>query len=156
MSGRETHLPLVKAKAQRNQLDWRLLDAMVSVESSYIPELMKYEEGFTSRVIPSQFAQINRIDVATESQLEKFSYGLGQIMGGTARGYGYSHPLTRLLDPEINLDWVCRHLLELHKKYTFMNDIISVYNCGSLKKDPNGRYIKNQKYVDEVISRFAK
>lgn len=150
---RQQILPLVKIAAERHKIDPQLLDAIIIVESAYNPLAMRYEPNFNSTAIPDSYAKNNRITVTTEKQCQKFSWGLGQIMGGTARFLGFGGPLPQLLEPEVNILYATKYILKLMGDYQFIDDQIAAYNAGSAKKKSNGKgteYI-NQAYVDKVL-----
>jgi soluble lytic murein transglycosylase-like protein len=77
------------------------------------------------------------------------SYGLAQIMGGTARWLGFNGALPALYKPENNLYWACSYLSYLKKKYGGGDELIAAYNAGSPRKG-NDRKFLNQYYVDKV------
>jgi soluble lytic murein transglycosylase-like protein len=153
--GRRQQLhPLVKSVAVRFNVDPELVDALVIVESSYNPWALRYEEHFHWLTNAELYAINNRITTATETQCQKFSWGLCQIMGGTARSLGFGGPLTKLMDPELNTVYACKYLGKLASKYPALDDMIAAYNAGSPRKGDNGAYV-NQGYVDKVKKAMA-
>lgn len=152
---KETLLPKLKTIADRFSLDYRLADAIISVESSWYPLAVRFEPSLRASTLPEKFAKINRTTVATEKNLQCSSFGLVQILGGTARFLQYTGPLPGLFDPDTNLYWGCKYLSYLHTQYTYEDDIIASYNAGSPRKNSKGEYI-NQEYVDKVYSFYRK
>ncbi len=61
---------------------------------------------------------------------QRTSLGLMQIMGAVARERGFKGPrLTDLLDPASGLEWGCKHLAALCRRFDF-EDAITAYNGG--------------------------
>lgn len=143
-------LQIINDKSRAYDLDNVLIQAIVQIESSYMEKAMKYEMGFTYYYSDLYFAKFFHIDQNTERALQRFSYGLMQVMGGTARAYGFTGFLTDLLDPQTNLEYGCKFFASLVKRYKYTNDQIAAYNAGSVKKNQDGTYV-NQKYVDKVL-----
>ena len=154
MALRENLLPIVKDKASRSKLDYRLVDAIVKTESNYDIYAVRYEPKFSSNVISEKYAKINATTNLTEQQLQKFSWGLCQIMGATARWLGFQGPLPYLCEPNTNLIWGCRYLAKLKNEYGTLEYIISAYNQGSIRRLEDGKF-SNQAYVDKVLSNFS-
>lgn len=144
-------LQIINDKCHAYDLDNVLIQAIVQVESSFMEKAMKYEMSYTSYYSDLYFAKFFHIDQNTERALQRFSYGLMQVMGGTARGYGFTGFLTDLLDPETNIEYGCKFFASLVKRYKYTNDQIAAYNAGHVRKNQDGTYV-NQKYVDKVLS----
>lgn len=89
-----------------------------------------------------------------EPKVGDASRGLGQILLGTARQYGYKGTVEQLYNPEINIDWTAHILNSLWHKYRKNEDMFAAYNAGSVRKTKDGKYI-NQKYVDSVMRLYV-
>ncbi len=100
---RDQLLPLVIETAKKYRIDPAMLDAIIVTESAYNPWSIRFEPDFKPTTIPNGFAKKNGITAETEGQLLKFSFGLCQIMGDTARRLGFCGMLTSLCDPGTNL-----------------------------------------------------
>lgn len=151
MENRAEILPLVNSYANKYKLDVKLVDAIICQESSYRQWASKFEPGIDTFDHPDAFAKINNISLATEKNEQATSYGLMQLLGRTARmpAINFVEPLPYLYEIQICLNYGCKYLAYLCKKYIDMQDVISAYNRGSpLKID--GKY-KNQEYVDGVM-----
>ncbi len=145
---------LVKEKCRNYpSVDPKLVDAIIQVESGYNPWAVRYEPKFTIRNIPDKYARMNGITVETERVLNKMSFGLGQIMGSTARWLGFQGPLTALCDPELNVTWMCKYLIKLKTENHVLENVIASYNAGSVRRDAEGKLV-NQDYVDKVIAKL--
>jgi hypothetical protein len=83
---------------------------------------------------------------------QQASWGLVQVMGGVARECGFRGPyLTELCEPKTCLEYGCRHLANLHRRFYTRwgwDGVIAAYNAGSPRF--NGRVFENQQYVDKV------
>jgi hypothetical protein len=127
-----------------------ILAAIFRVESQYDPFAMRFEPEYQWVYNAPFFAKQCGITLQTEITLQKFSYGLGQIMGGTARWLGYRGPLPGLLDVETNVHWCSVYWNNLLQKYNGDTwKAVSAYNQGSAAGCDTGK-CKNQQYVDKV------
>lgn len=155
-------IELIKKVSATVGVDPVLLQAIATVESSLIPEAVKYEPLYRWHHEPMTWALKVRQSVPgysedTERALQSFSFGLVQVMGAVMREQGFSgHLQTVLGNPEICLEYGARHLKKFLTRYKGnVNDAICAYNRGSVKKLPSGEYA-NQKYVDKVRSEMQK
>lgn len=140
---------IIKKSATKYGIDPDLALAIASVESSLNPFVMRYETNYRWLYHVSDFAYKLKVTDLTEETLQKFSYGLFQVMGSLVREYGYDDYLPKLLDPVINADYGCRHIKSLLVKFKTESDAISAYNQGANYKNAGGTY-KNSGYVDKV------
>lgn len=92
----------------------------------------------------------------TELWGQRQSWGLMQVMGATAREYGFKGDfLSELCDPYLGLKYGMIHLRTLLKRHHGVwQDVIASYNAGSPRKDASGKY-GNQAYVDAVLGYWA-
>ena len=129
------------------------IKGVVSVESSFDPYAARFEPSFRWTDSIVQYARANGITQETEELLQKTSFGLMQIMGGTARSVlMYRGPLPQLFDPEFNLELGIKHFMKLKESFDGRcDDAISAWNAGSVRKDEYGKYM-NQVYVDKVLN----
>ncbi len=133
----------------RAQVPLDVMDALIHIESSWNPWAVRYERPFAYLLRPEAFAKTSRISLETEAVLQRCSWGLCQIMGGTARDLGFTGLLTTLLDPEVNIPLGVALFKRLSGEYLKVDDQIAAYNAGSVKRKPDGTYA-NQDYVDKV------
>lgn len=155
MVPKEILIQILRVKAEKHDLDPKLVLAIAEVESGFDYAAMRYEE-YVGHYLPDRFAKNLHITVDTEKKLQQFSYGLMQLLGGTARWIGFTGPLPMLLDPELGADWGCRFISEkLLPRYIEKTDIISSYNAGSASRNKQGDYY-NQSYVDKVLAAMAR
>lgn len=137
-----------------------ILCAIIETESNWNRYATRYEPLFNYETTPEKFAKLNRITVQTEKQMQKMSWGLGQVMGATARAIGYSGPLPALCETLENMYWTCKYLKQKLDKYDSLDEVISAYNAGSAKRYPKFNasdkdVFMNQKYVDKVTAALA-
>jgi len=132
-----TLIVLADTIAKKHGLDPALVCALCEVESSWMPWAVRHEAGYEwlvgfkkaeRRDMPVSFMDIKkqwwkphpklvRIMplystglIQIELLAQQTSWGLMQIMGGTARERGFCGWLTELCDPVVNLEWGCKHL----------------------------------------------
>lgn len=147
-------LPTLVKKARELDLEPRLLDAVIEVESNWRPYRARFEQGFNDLVATEKFARLQGISRETERVFQKISWGLGQVMGGTARWLGFAGPLPALCDPVLGVHYCATYLSYLSKRYVKIEDVIAAYNAGSLKYNAKNELI-NQAYVDKVITAYV-
>ena len=151
ISHRAKYLPMVRDLSDEYDIYHKLVGAIITVESNWEPLALRFEKDFNYLTIPQKYAKKNKTSLDTEIALQRFSYGLCQIMGGTARWLGYEGALLDLLDVETNLRWALKHLANLEKTYEESSDVIAAYNAGSPRRKSSGEYV-NQTYVNRVMS----
>ena len=130
-----TLIVLADTIAKKHGLDPALVCALCEVESSWIPWAVRHEAGykwivgFHKMTLAEAYSDISFIDAdenwwafepqvinefpgsaQTELLMQQTSWGLLQIMGATARERGFRGWLTELCDPQVNLEWGCKHL----------------------------------------------
>jgi hypothetical protein len=141
---------LIHVVANENGVDPILFEAICRVESSLDPLAMRYEPKWNYLYFPREHASRLRITEETETQLQKFSYGLCQIMGSVAREHGFTGALVSLAaDPALCLKFGAIHLKKFLWKYQTEAEAIAAYNAGSARRTPGGMFV-NQQYVDKV------
>lgn len=141
---------IIVKETRRLVEDPDLVIAISGVESNWNTMAMRYEPKWKYFYRPEVYAKKLYITQDTEKQLQMFSYGICQIMGSVARELGFDGPLPQLLVPEFGIEFSVKKIIALRKKYPDLGDIISSYNQGSPRKNPDGSYV-NQAYVDKVM-----
>jgi soluble lytic murein transglycosylase-like protein len=137
-------------------LDYDLLQAIISTESSWITSATRYEPSQDKYLVtPDIFAKLNSIDVDKEITLQKTSFGLAQLMGYNFRDLGFKDSLEQTFDPAINIKYMCLFFKRRCNKYPKLEDKIASYNAGSPRLDSTGKYV-NQGYVDKVMGFYNK
>jgi len=98
------------------------------------------------------------VTILTELLGQQTSWGLLQIMGAVARERGFKGWLTELCDPQVNLEWGCRHLrwmIDHNNAYGLPDyrikpeDLAAAWNGGS-RVVVDGKYA-NEDYVKRVV-----
>lgn len=149
-------LTAIHNECDKKDLDVLLIKAIILTECSNLnTKAMRFEPTFMHYWKVSEFAKEQGIDTKTEMMLQKCSFGLMQIMGGTARGLGYKGILVDLLDPKVNIEWGTQYFKKNCMRYIYVNDQIAAYNAGSVIKTVDGKY-SNQFYVDKVLRNITK
>lgn len=141
---------LLATECQKLDLDYKIMDAIVQVESSWNPWAVRYERDFIYLHSTIKYAQKMRCTAETEAIMQQTSWGLGQIMGGSARYMGYEGPIPALTDPAINLHYTCLYFAKNCKKYSKVEEQIASYNAGSVIYTQKG-VLHNRSYVDKVL-----
>lgn len=88
-----------------------------------------------------------------ERKIDDSSYGVMQVLLGTAIEMGFKGGAPELLDPAANMHYGCRYLTKQLKRYG--GDIpsaIAAYNAGGAYKR-RGRFV-NQSHVDKVMRAY--
>lgn len=146
----------IKENADKFKLDPCLVAAIVYAESNFDPCAMRFEENYRWLYKVKFFASLAKISIDTETAMQKFSYGLMQIMGAAAKERGYHGFLPELCTrPELGLYYGCMHFQKGLKRYGYdVESAIAAYNAGSPIVDKEtGKFI-NQKYVDKIMSKY--
>lgn len=144
---------IIEEMCSHHGVSYELVLSMVDVESAGNPYAVRYEPAYKYLLRPHIYAKALGISQDTEEQLQKMSWGLGQVMGGVAREHGFNLELVRLCDPRMGLEYMLRHLKKFQAKYTNENDVIAAYNAGSARVE-NGLYV-NQSYVTKVTTKLT-
>lgn len=129
--------------------DPELVGAIVAVESRWNPYAIRYEPAYQWLYQPERYAKMHNTSREAESHFQRYSWGLMQILGATAREIGFNLPMPALCEPMIGLEYGIRYLMVLKRNYLKRDDLIAAYNAGTAKKNAAGRY-QNQNYVDKV------
>jgi len=144
-------LHLIEPVAKRYDLDISLVVAIVMAESSGIKEKIRYEKGYPFFNDTEGFAKKNCITRDTETNAQKMSWGLMQVMGSTARDMGFTDLLPKMIYPNFNIEIGCKYLGYLFKKYEGNKErAISAYNAGGIKLKDG--VFRNIKYVSSVLN----
>ncbi len=142
---------LKKIQKKRPELTTELVLAIIEAESSGNPRAMRYEEMYI--YINLRAPRPDNCTALTEKILQKTSFGLMQIMGGTARHLGIKGWLGELLEPETNIRYGVLWLSHLYDEYHESHGIegvIAAYNSGSPRKNSSGEFA-NQGYVQKIM-----
>lgn len=146
---------LVRSIAKNHDLDEDFVCGIVKTESAWRVSAVRYEPQWKYIVTPKKFAEKNAITETTEIELQMFSWGLTQLMGGKARELGYTGPLVELINPEIVVELSCVFLKKLLDKYKIYEYVAASYNAGSPIIDSATKKFRNQHYVDKVMENLG-
>lgn len=140
----------IKEVSLRHKIEPEWVAAFVQAESSANSNAVRFESGW--RYFHNIGLHSKRLKITDESEkaMQQFSWGLLQIMGSVAREWGYPDPLHTLCEPYKGLEFGCRHLAAMRRRYPTGRDWIAAYNAGSPRKNPDGTYA-NELYVKKVV-----
>lgn len=150
---RATIIALVKQECEFRQLETQLICSIIELESSFDTFAMRYEPEAMRVFAVEESAKINGIAEVTERVAQKFSLGLGQVLGSTLRWLGFRDLLTSQCDPATGIHWCCEAFEKLGHPYMALDEKIAAYNAGSVQRNPDGTF-KNQKYVNTVLNYY--
>jgi soluble lytic murein transglycosylase-like protein len=152
----------VRDYAGKHKIPEALLRAIVHVESAGDTWAMRFEPGYRwlwdvragrpYRGDPQALPAPSFVSQETELTGQKTSWGLMQVMGAVARELGYrGRYLSVLCDPDIGLEYGCRHLIVLNKRFGSQGweATTAAYNAGSPRRNDDGRWV-NQSYIDRI------
>jgi len=138
-----------------------LLCGLVQAESAWNVYAGRYEPNYkwlsqprdgAPVAVETDIVPVKGCSKATEIEWQKTSWGLCQVMGGTARWLGWKGTfLSQLIEPFENLTIGASYLV--HQLERYANDVpgsLSAYNAGRRLLKPGGGYV-NQGYVDKVL-----
>ena len=142
----------LKDECERQDLDPILMQAIMEHESSYIAKKVKFERGFIWYYKVNDYAQLYGITQESEQYFQKFSWGLFQVMGGSAREF-FTGFMTDLLDEVTNIRVGCAYFKKHCEVFQYVNDQIVSYNEGPGFKKVNGAYNpEGQAYLHAVLA----
>lgn len=141
------------------RLDPRVIMAVVRVESAGNPLAVRYEPDYRYLVSPDVWAKRLGLSTATETAMQRMSFGVMQVMGAVAREYGFDGNLLSLVkDPLQALRYGVHHLASMYDRFgpksaqglrDFDEAAVAAYNAGSPRRGGNGRWV-NEGYVKKV------
>ncbi len=123
---------LIRLSAEKYDLDPNLIFATIMVESCG-----------------------NTYAIRQEPRIHDASYGLGQLLYGTARGIGYRGTPEGLFDPAVNIDLIAKYHKRNFDHYQDLNasELTVAYNTGSPYKKPHpGHLTKFDKWYNSLAS----
>jgi len=144
---------IIHAQAEHHKLDPKLIAAICYKESSGKQFACRYEPNFKWLYKVEDVAKALHTSVSSVEGLQKTSWGLMQVMGANAYELGFSFDRfpSELCMAQVGIEYGCRYLARLWKKYGVLEEVISAYNAGSARRDDEGKFL-NQKYVDDVLN----
>ena len=141
---------VISMAAEKEGVDSLLVAAIVWQESRGNKYAWRYEANYQWLFKPQDFSGPLGCSLDSEIAGQKFSYGLGQLMGAVARELGHKGHLGELFDPFLNLSYVCKLLARLSKQHKDIEAVVSAYNAGSPRKTDRGKWV-NEQYVRAVM-----
>lgn len=123
---------LIRLSAEKYELDPNLIFATIMIESGG-----------------------NTYALRHEPRIHDASYGLGQLLYGTARGIGYRGTPEGLYDPAVNIDLIAKYHKRNFDHYTDLDprELTVAYNTGSPYKRPTaGHLTKFDKWYNSLAN----
>lgn len=140
---------LVREVAVEHDLHPLLVAALVEQESSWRPAARRYEAHYRWLIVPPDGAACPTARQETNGQ--KTSWGLCQVMGAVARELGLVGPFEQLLQPRVGLTYGCRYLRkQLNTTHGDIRAALSRYNSGRPASAAGLRY------ADQVLERVER
>lgn len=135
-----------------------LVAAVIKIESSGNTWAARYEPNYYLKYIAGKGRPVpSGVSRDTEEHCQATSFGLMQVMGGTARDEGFTGKfLTELCDPDIGIKYGCKHLSTHAKKFTKAaghdwGSVLAAYNGGQgAVKGPNSFSEATTAYVSKI------
>lgn len=136
---------LIEGHAYENNIDPIVLLALVTTESSFNQYAIRYEPKYIWIYNAKELAMELKCSIESMRMMQMTSWGICQIMGGSAYETGFKGWCTELCDPNINLKWSCKYLKKLITRQSLTDplDIYAAWNYGHVHKT-NGIYSNNQ------------
>ena len=144
-------MKVIRQVANKHGLSPSLVAAIVEQESAGEVYTQRIEPDFRYFFDPLTFSRRLRVSVETERMCQATSWGLMQIMGAVCRERGFMKYFGEIFQPEINLEYGCRHLKSFLDLYKTEVEAIASYNAGSPRKASDGKGFVNQHYVNTVL-----
>lgn len=149
---------LVRGVAIRHDIPPDVLCGLVLKESSGRFRAVRHEPGYRNWERPMHFAAVTSGSTNGEMSLQRHSWGLGQIMGATARRFGFEGWLPDLCDYEnrqLNLELACMHLRRDLNQGVSLKTALARYNGGYEGNPRPDGTLRQQGYVDAVLKLAA-
>jgi soluble lytic murein transglycosylase-like protein len=131
----ERYRHLINRAAVKYQLDPKLIMATIMLESGGDTYAIRHEP-----------------------QIGDASYGLGQILYGTARGIGFDGPPDKLFDPEVNIDLIGkyhRRNMDTYGGNLTAEQLTVAYNTGTPYGQPYFGHMTKFKRLFELINNLV-
>jgi hypothetical protein len=153
--------PEIVVAARKRGISPAIMAGLVCQESAGDPQARRYEghyrwlfgdDAHEKACLPEG------VDLAEDLVLQRYSWGLCQVMGAVAREYGFAGHLEELADPAVNLGLGARHLANKIKQAK--GDLrrgLLLYNGGGYKAYPEkvlawAAYFNRKEKEDELAS----
>jgi soluble lytic murein transglycosylase-like protein len=143
---------VIRQVARRRNWPEAVLLGLVQTESGGDQNAVRYEKLYNNLDRPGDWAKgIQSLD--TEVACQRMSWGLGQIMGATARRFGFKGPFFTELcsNPFLNLDLCCDHLDRDRAAGWGLEVCLARYNGGASGNPGANKTLRNHEYVTKVL-----
>lgn len=122
---------MARAAAARHNVPPEIVCGLIEREATGSEWAVRYEPAFLAHYVMPMYSS-GQIDI-TETYCRSMSWGLMQILGQTAREFGFSGKyLTELCDPATGIEFGCRKLADCIKRApSDVHRALEIYNGGS-------------------------
>jgi len=110
-----TTIELIKKYSELYKLESRLLYAIISTESNFNTNAVRYEIDYRWFYKLEDCKKLVGCTLNTMRMMQQTSWGYTQIMGALYYELGGKGWATTLLDPEVNLKFCCEYLKKIIK-----------------------------------------
>jgi soluble lytic murein transglycosylase-like protein len=136
-----------KYSTQKIKIEPALVKAIIKQESRFIPYCVRYEKHLkTNEKYLDHIPKKHRTNKLAYSSL-----GIMQVLYGTARWMKFKGEPEDLLLLKNSLKYGIIYIRDLIRRYYTVEKVISSYNQGSPKRNKNGDFKNQKKYVDPVL-----
>lgn len=137
---RDELIALAQKKAAEHGLSPKIFCGLVERETQWNAWKIRYEPGFYEEYV-QKMVNAGAIHDETEAHGRAISWGLGQVMGETAREMGFTGDFAQLCEPETGLEYTARILRhDIDRASANVTAALQRYNGG-----------KNPNYAAEVL-----
>lgn len=143
----------LESMSKKYKIETALVKAFAQVESEYKYAALRYEPHLRKATWYT-----NNLDAKTLNDRYAYcSMGVMQIMYATAKSLGFKGTPFSLMEPRNSIEYGCKHIALLIKRYYHLDKVISSYNQGSPRRTrrADGEMVfRNQAYVDKVLDAY--
>lgn len=145
-------LGIIETTCKSFLVDPLILVSLIYTESRGNQFATRYEGGFHFTSNLAKWARHTHVLEQTELVGQKTSWGLMQVMGGTAREMGFDGNFPQLCDAGIGIKYGAMYYWRQMERYKDPMQAVAAYNAGSVRMTISGEELVNQNYVDKVFA----
>jgi len=121
---------LIENASKKHNINPDIVRAICIVESGLDTWAVRYEAGWRWWLSPIKWGKRVGVTTRTERVCQQMSWGLMQIMGTVARERGFKGDIPNLCQPDVGLEFGCKHLRWLLDRHKSLDRALSAYNTG--------------------------
>jgi len=144
-------LDVVLSMCEKYRVDPTFILPIIQVESGGNRFALRYEKDYQWLFNVDELAEREKTTSEDMTELQKYSYGLMQVMGAVAYERGLTGLPYRLFDPLVNVEIGIKHWVHKRDRQSLKNhfDIYAAYNAGSCRFVHGTKVYENEKYVNK-------